>query len=80
MKITEPYSPRLRANASENPVSHAGNNSGTMTRRNVVKRLAPSDTAASSGSRPNVSSTGCSVRTVNGRPMKTNASTMPGTA
>ena len=77
MKITEPYSPSARANASEKPVSSAGSSSGRITRRSVVKREAPSDAAASSCSRPSASSTGCTVRTANGRPMNTSAITMP---
>ena len=41
MKITEPYSPTARANASANPVSSAGIRLGRMTRNTVCQRLAP---------------------------------------
>ena len=47
------------------------------TRRSVVRREAPSEAAASSCSWPSASSTGCTVRTANGRPMNTSAMTMP---
>ena len=42
-----------------------------------VQRLAPSEAAASSSSFSRSSSTGCTVRTTNGRPMKTSATKMP---
>ena len=34
-KITDPYSPRPRANASANPVKIAGQSCGKITSRNV---------------------------------------------
>ena len=50
MKTTEPYSPIARANASANPVSHAGKRYGRMTRATRGTRLAPRLVAASSTS------------------------------
>ena len=70
MKITEPYSPTARAKASAKPVSSAGSSVGSTTRRNVCQRVAPRLAAASSISVSRSSSTGCTVRTTNGRPMK----------
>jgi hypothetical protein len=43
----------------------------------VVKREAPSEAAASSCSKCSDSSTGCTVRTVKGRPTNSSATTMP---
>ena len=77
MKITEPYSPTARAKASAKPVRMAGMSAGSMTRNTVCRRLAPSEAAASSISRSKSSSTGCTVRTTNGRPMNTSATPMP---
>lgn len=77
MKMIEPYSPTARAKASAKPVSRAGSTAGRITRVTVCQRLAPSDAAASSNSFSASSSTGCSVRTTNGRPMKAQATTMP---
>ena len=77
MKTTEPYSPSARANASVNPVSNAGRNIGSMTRQNVCQRLAPRLAADSSISTSKSSSTGCTVRTMNGNPMKVSAIRMP---
>ena len=39
MKITEPYSPSARANASAKPVSIAGQSVGRITRANVCQRV-----------------------------------------
>ncbi len=77
MKMTEPYSPVARAKASAKPVSSAGSRVGRITRRNVCQRVAPRLAAASSSSASRSSSTGCTVRTTNGRPMKVSATTMP---
>ena len=77
MKTTEPYSPRARAKASAKPVIQAGSRAGRTTRRNVCKRLAPRLAAASSTSGSRLSSTGWSVRTTKGRPMKVRAIVMP---
>ena len=48
-----------------------------MTLTNVRSRPAPSVAAASSTSRSRFSSTGCSVRTTNGRPTNVSAITTP---
>ena len=77
MKITEPYSPTARAKASAKPVSSAGSSVGSTTRQNVCKRRAPRLAAASSISVSRSSSTGCTVRTTNGRPMKISATSTP---
>ena len=77
MKITEPYSPTPRANASAKPVRMDGTTAGKMTRAMVCHRLAPSEAAASSSAASASSSTGCTVRTTKGRPTKVNATTMP---
>ncbi len=77
IKITEPYSPSARANASAKPVNKAGNTAGSTTRRNVSQREAPRHAAASSCSRSNSSSTGCTVRTTNGKPIKVSAISTP---
>ncbi len=77
MKITEPYSPRARAKASTKPVIAAGSSSGKSTRRKVCQRPAPRLAAASSTSGSRSASTGCTVRTTNGRPMKVSATTTP---
>jgi hypothetical protein len=58
MKITEPYSPTLRAKASAKPVSRAGAIAGRITRRKAWARDAPSDAAASSTSDSRSCSTG----------------------
>jgi hypothetical protein len=77
MKITEPYSPRARASASTKPVSAAGSSSGSSTRRKICPRPAPSVAAASSISGERSRSTGCTVRTTNGKPTKVSAATTP---
>ena len=77
MKITEPYSPSARAKASAKPVSSAGVSTGRMTRVKVWRRVAPRIAAASSTSWCRSSSTGWSVRTTNGRPMKVSATQTP---
>src|SRR5258708_11470450 len=77
MKITDPYSPSARANASAKPVKSAGNNDGNTTRRNVSQRVAPRHAAASSCSRSKSSSTGCTVRTTNGKPINVSATSTP---
>ena len=77
MKITEPYSPIARAKAIAKPVSSAGRIEGRITRMKVCRRVAPRHIAASSSSFSVSSSTGCTVRTTNGRPMKTNATSTP---
>ena len=77
VKITEPYSPTARANASAKPVSSAGVRIGSTTMRIVCQRCAPRLAAASSSSVSMSSSTGCTVRTTNGRPMKVSATSTP---
>ena len=77
MNTTEPYSPIARAKASANPVASAGRIAGKITRTNVCNREAPSVAAASSLSRSNAASTGCTERTTNGNPTKINAMTTP---
>ncbi|MGY3121309.1 hypothetical protein ACVWXQ_005246 [Bradyrhizobium sp. S3.14.4] len=77
MKITEPYSPTARAKASARPVSSAGPSEGRITRMMVCQRLAPRLPAASSISGSRSWSTGCTVRTTKGMPMKIMATKMP---
>ena len=77
MKITEPYSPIARAKAMAKPVSSAGAIDGKITRAKVCQRVAPRQVAASSSSFSASSSTGCTVRTTKGRPMKISAITTP---
>ncbi|OQA28036.1 MAG: hypothetical protein BWY58_00624 [Chloroflexi bacterium ADurb.Bin344] len=77
MKMTEPYSPMARANAIAKPVSSAGATVGKITWRKVCQRVAPRQVAASSNSFSASSSTGCTVRTTKGRPMKISAITTP---
>ena len=77
MKTTEPYSPMALANASAKPVSSAGATAGRMILVKVCQRRAPRLAAASSTSTSRSSSTGCTVRTTNGRPMKIKATVMP---
>ena len=55
----------------------AGSRVGNTTRRNTCRREAPRRLAASSYSGARSSSTGCTVRTTKGRPMKTSATTTP---
>ena len=74
----EPYSPSARAKAMAKPVMSAGISSGRMTRVIVCQRLAPSVAAASSISGCNSASTGWSVRTTKGSPMKVSATKIPG--
>ena len=73
MKMTEPYSPTPRASASAKPVSSAGVSIGRITLTKVRARPAPRVAETSSTSRSISSITGCTVRTTNGRPMKTSA-------
>ena len=77
IKMTEPYSPSVRASASAKPVRNAGATSGSVTRRKIVNGAAPSDAAACANSRGSVAITGCTVRTTNGSPTKASASTIP---
>jgi hypothetical protein len=77
MNTTEPYSPIARANASANPVSSAGPTLGRITRVKICHRRAPRLAAASSTSTSRSSSTGCTVRTTKGRPMKSRAIVIP---
>ena len=77
MKITEPYSPSARAKASAKPVSSAGASIGKMTREKTCQRFAPRLDAASSSSGSRSSRIGCTVRTMNGRPMNVSATKMP---
>ena len=66
-----------REQTCANPVMIPGTSDGKMTRRNVAHRPAPSMAAASSVSASRLSSTGCRVRTTNGKPMNTITSTIP---
>ena len=77
MKMIEPYSPSARAKASAKPVSSAGIRMGRITLVKLCQRLAPRVAAASSSSDARSSSTGCTVRTTNGRPMKVIATNTP---
>ena len=64
-----------RANASAKPVSSAGTSVGRIDpRRRSASGSRPRLAAASSTSRSRSCSTGCTVRTTNGRPMKISAS------
>lgn len=77
MKITEPYSPTPRAKARAKPVSQAGSGAGTRIWRNTCSGLAPRQAAASSTSLGMSASTGCTVRTTNGRVTKVSARVIP---
>ena len=77
MKMTDPYSPSARPKASAKPVSTAGIKIGKMTRRHVCQRVAPRLAAASSSSTSRFWSTGWTVRTTKGSPMKVSAIMMP---
>src|SRR6476661_9417674 len=70
---SDPYSLMPRAKLRAAPEVIAGANAGMIKVRNVVKRDAPSDAAASSTSGSSSASTGCTVRTTNGRVTKRNA-------
>ena len=77
IKMTEPYSPRARANARAKPVSSAGVSIGRITRQKICQRLAPRLAAASSSSGSRSSRIGCTVRTMKGRPMNVSATKTP---
>ena len=77
IKITAPYSPRLRVNARAVPVSSAGISCASTTRKNDAMGVAPRVAAASSTSGVRSSSTGCTARTTNGRLVKLIAIMMP---
>ena len=77
MKITEPYSPTERASASVKPVASDGSTVGKITRRKIIQRPAPSDSAASSRLASTSSSAGCTERTTNGTPISVSAITTP---
>ena len=77
MKMTEPYSPTARAKASARPAAAAGASAGSTTRVTARQREAPSSAAASSNSGSRSASTGCTVRTTKGRPMKRRAMNTP---
>jgi len=55
----------------------AGPRFGRITRRKIVKLLAPSEAAASSASGSSSISTGCTVRTTKGSVTKRSATAMP---
>ena len=77
MKITEPYSPTPRAKASAKPVSSAGDSGGSD---HAPKRLRAGRAERRGGFLEfelESASTGCTVRTTNGRPTKTSATRMP---
>ena len=76
MNTTEPYSPIARASASAKPVSNAGRITGRITCTKVCQREAPRQAAASSRSASISASTGWTVRTTKGMPMKTSTSTI----
>ena len=78
MKITEPYSPTPRAKASAKPVASAGSDGrqdhpdeGLQPVR-AERQRGFLDVAAETAA-----STGSTVRTTKGRPMKASATTMP---
>ena len=77
MKITDPYSPTAREKPSATPVSSVGQIDGSTTHRKVCSFDAPSVSAARSTSRSRSPSTGCKVRTMNGRLTKASATTTP---
>ena len=54
----------------------AGTSAGRITRRNVCQRLAPSDGGRLLRLGVEASSTGCTVRTTNGKPVNTSTSTI----
>jgi len=69
----EPYSLTARAKLNAAPAAIAGVSAGSVIRRNVVNRPAPSERAASSTSGSSSASTGCTVRTTNGSVTNRNA-------
>ena len=71
---SEPYSEMARANDRAAPAAIAGTSEGRTIRRRIVSRPAPSEAAASSTSPSSSASTGCTVRTMNGRVTKARAS------
>ncbi len=77
MKMTEPYSPSVRASESANPVRNDGATSGKMMRRKIVNGRAPSEAAACAYSRGRPAITGCTVRTTKGNPTNVSASSTP---
>jgi hypothetical protein len=77
MKMTEPYSPTAREKPSATPVSSVGQIEGSTTQTKVWKLEAPRVSAARSTSRSRSTSTGCSVRTTNGRLTNASATTIP---
>ena len=78
MKITEPYSPSARAKASAKPVSSAGSTPGRSRARKVCQRdRAERRRRLFQLARRSSSSTGCTVRTTNGRPMNVSATSTP---
>ena len=77
MKMTEPYSPTARANASVKPVASAGKMVGNTMRTKIVNRPAPRVSAASSRSRCTSAIAGCTERTTNGKPINVSATTTP---
>ena len=77
MKTTLPYSPILLANAIVKPEINAGRISGKITSKKILALEAPNIAAASSYSFSTFSSTGCTLLTTNGIPIKTNATVIP---
>jgi len=77
MKITEPYSPTAREKPSATPVRSVGQIDGSTTQMKLWNLEAPRVSAARSTSRSRSPSTGCSVRTTNGRLTNASATTMP---
>ena len=77
MKMTPPYSPRLRVKARPVPVSRAGITWASITLRNDASGEAPRVAAASSRSGVRSSSTGCTARTTKGRLVKLMAIMIP---
>ena len=76
-KTTEPYSPTPRAKANAAPATNAGSKGGRMTRRKSWLGAAPSVIAASCTAGSSAMMTGCSVRTMKGRPTKASATPIP---
>ncbi len=77
MKITEPYSPTARAKASAKPVSSSAAAIGRMTLRDGLPAARAKRRGCFLDLGIEVVSTGCTVRTTNGSPMKTSAMSMP---
>ena len=77
INTTLPYSPIHLAKAIVKPAMSAGRISGNITLKKIRVREAPNIAAASSYSFSTFSSTGCTLLTTNGIPIKTSATVIP---